>query len=230
MKRIILLIAFCLSLSVIYAQTIDVIHLKNGFDARGMITNRTESQITLQSENGRTLTIDMNEIESMEQEQQVFDPRVLIGRWACYRANGERGKKDKIYDMVISENEGFYAVTYDWILDYDQHSNSLVYSTEKSEDIDVADGIVSYEFHNVTSVSENSGTSRQRQTSKEIHDCNITLRYTEGKLKGSIDCFYYFYAIGNEDYKSVSSALEHGYGRLFADGSGDKWNVYFVKY
>ena len=79
------MIAFCLSLSVIYAQTIDVIHLKNGYDARGTITNHTESQITLQSENGRILTIDMSEIESMEQEQTAFDPRVLIGRWACYR-------------------------------------------------------------------------------------------------------------------------------------------------
>ena len=68
MKRIILLIAFCLSLSAIYAQTIDVIHLKSGFDARGTITNRTKSQITLQSENGRILTIGMSEIESMEQE------------------------------------------------------------------------------------------------------------------------------------------------------------------
>ena len=107
--------AFCLSLSAIYAQTIDVIHLKNGFDARGTITNRTENQITLQSENGRTLTIDLSEIESMEQEQKAFDPRVLIGRWACYKANGDR---DMRFDMEISENEWFYTVSYERFLLY----------------------------------------------------------------------------------------------------------------
>ena len=97
MKKVILLIAFCLSLSAIYAQTIDVIHLKSGFDARGTITNRTENQITLQTENGQTLTINTYDIASMEQEQKAFDPRVLIGRWACYRANGDR---DKRFDIV----------------------------------------------------------------------------------------------------------------------------------
>ena len=219
--------AFCLSLSAIYAQTIDVIHLKNGFDARGTITNRTESQIILQSENGRTLTIDMSEIESMEQEQKAFDPRVLIGRWACYKASGER---DKMFDMEISENEGFYTVTYNWIMDYDNENHSLVYNAEKHEDLEIHDGQISYSFHNVESVSKNVGTSRERQMSKQIYDCNIKLQYIENKLKGSVDCIYYFYAHGNADYKSVQSAIEHGCGKVLADGPGGKWNVYFVKY
>lgn len=62
MKRLLFLIAFCLSLSMIHAQTVNVVHLKSDFDALGTITNRTENQITLQTENGRTLTIDMNEL------------------------------------------------------------------------------------------------------------------------------------------------------------------------
>ena len=227
MKKIIFLIAFCLSLSAIYAQTIDVIHLKNGFDARGTITNRTESQITLQSENGRTLTIDMSDIDSMEQEQKAFDPRVLIGRWACYKANGER---DKMYDMEISENEGFYTVTYDWIMEYDNSNHALVYNAEKHEDIVIQDGQISYEFHNVESVSENIGTNRERQMKKQICDCNISLQYKEGKLKGSIDCYYFFFALGNSNYKTVAAAIKHGCGTVHADGPRGKWNVYFVKY
>lgn len=227
MKRIILLMAFCLSLSAIYAQTIDVIHLKNGFDARGTITNRTESQITLQTENGRVLTLDMSDIDSMEQEQKAFDPRVLIGRWACYKANGER---DKMYDMMISENEGFFTVTYDWLMEYDNENHDLVYNAEKQEDIDVSDGQIFYSFHNVKSVSEDAGTSRERQMAKTIHDCNISLKFIDGKLKGSIDCYYYFFALGNSNYKSVQAAINHGCGTVHADGPGGKWNVYFVKY
>ena len=147
MKRIILLIAFCLSLSTIYAQTIDVIHLKNGFDARGTITNRTESQITLQSENGRTLTIDMSEIESMEQEQKAFDPRVLIGYWRFYYANG---KRNEIFDVQIEESHGFYTAKYKRGIMYNSTDAELVsipdedYTWYQSSDIVINENSISF--------------------------------------------------------------------------------------
>ena len=236
MKRLILLIAFFLSLSAIYAQTIDVIHLKNGFDARGTITNRTESQITLQSENGRTLTIDMNEIESMEQEQQAFDPRVLLGRWACYRANGER---DRTYDMVISENQGFYTVKYVYYINYLSNDNTVKYYphdtpdsfSERAVDIDVENGQISYHFWQLEYLILNYSKSKRRQSVAITNNhCDINLRYIEGKLKGNIDCTQYYHALGCEGYDDLDESLEHGCGTVFADGPGGKWNVYFVKY
>ena len=226
MKRIILLIVFCLSLSAVSAQTIDIVHLKSGLDARGTITEQTESKITIKTETGQTLSFNTDEIASMEQEEKAFDPKVLVGRWACYKANGER---DKMYDMEISENEGFYTVTYDWILEYDNSNHALVYNAEKHEDIEVQNGQISYEFHNVESVSENIGTNRERQMKKQICDCNISLQYKDSKLKGSIDCYYFFFALGNSNYKSVAAAIQHGCGTVHADGPGGKWNVYFVK-
>ena len=231
MKKVILLIAFCLSLSAIYAQTIDVIHLKNGFDARGTITNRTESQIILQSENGRTLTIDMSEIESMEQEQKAFDPRVLIGRWACYKANGER---DARFDMEIDENEGFYKVSYERFLLYQSKGSEVCnYYTHctpysvvmRHEDIDVEDGDVSYYFLRVESSNDES-----HEYERTEYSCDITLKYKDGKLKGNVDCLHHFYAMGNSHYKTIAKAVEHGCGTVFADGPCGKWNVYFVKY
>ena len=102
-KKIVLSVVFCFSLFSIYAQTIDVIYLKNGFDARGTITEHGDSIVTLRTDSGKTLSIKTNEIESVSQEEATFNPKVLIGRWACYKANGER---DKTYDIVISENEG----------------------------------------------------------------------------------------------------------------------------
>lgn len=235
MKRIILLIVFCLSLSAIYAQTIDVIHLKNGFDARGTITNRTESQIILQSENGRTLTIDMSEIESMEQEQKAFDPRVLIGRWICYKANGER---DERYDMEISEHEGFFTVSYIKLLLYYSDDNNVgvfPYATpditaKAHEDIDINDGGFSYYFLNVESTVMYINTRKEHEFRRQEFSCNIDLKYIDGKLKGSVDCLHYFHAMGDSKYGTIADALEHGRGILFADGPCGKWKVYFVKY
>ena len=228
MKRIILLIAFCLSLSAIYAQTIDVIHLKNGFDARGTITNRTESQITLQSENGRTLTINMSEIESMEQEQKAFDPRVLIGRWACYKANGER---DERYDMKIIENEEFYTVEYISIIHFNSNNNKIKFfpydtpitKAPINKDLKYADiekGMVSYHFYQQESCYFNYHQRREGLSLQQRH-CNIELNYKDGKLKGSIDCsnFYHEISYTNSSQEEVVS-----------DGPGGKWNVYFVKY
>ncbi len=231
MKKVILLIAFCLSLSAIYAQTIDVIHLKNGFDARGTITNRTESQITLQSENGRTLTIDMSEIESMEQEQKAFDPRVLIGRWACYKASG---KRDERFDIEISENEGFYTVSYERFLLYQSkgsevcnyYTNCTPFSVVREhKDIDVEDGGVTYYFLRVESSND-----EDHEYERTEYSCDITLKYIDGKLKGRVDCLHYFHALGNSRYKTIAKAIEHGRGTVHADGPGGNWNVYFVKY
>lgn len=235
MKRILLLIAFCLSLSAIYAQTIDIIHLKNGFDARGTITNRTESQITMQTENGRVLTIEMSDIESMEQEEKAFDPRVLIGRWACYKANGER---DERYDMVISENEGFYTVSYKTMLNFVSYDNSLKvfpYDTpnntaDDNRDIEVTEGIVSYYFYQVEWCKMNADSKRRQSINLIKYSCDIDLKYVEGKLKGSIDILNYYHALGCEGYSSVTSSLGDGCGTVFADGPSGKKNVYFVKY
>ena len=167
MKKFVLFIAFFLSFSALYAQTIDVIHLKNGFDAKGTITNRSENHITLQSENGRTLTIDMSEIESMEQEQKKFDPKVLIGRWACYKSNGER---DPRYDMEIRENEGFYTVSYKSTLRYVSYDNNLLgfpsqtpsYTENDDKDIEVEDGKVSYYFYQVEWCKMNADSKRRQ--------------------------------------------------------------------
>lgn len=235
MKRLILFITFFLSLSALYAQTIDVIHLKNGFDARGTITNRTESQITLQSENGRTLTLDLSEIESMEQEQKAFDPRVLIGRWACYKANGER---DERYDMEISENEGFYTVKYKTMLNYVSYDNTIKYFpyntpdniSIKEDDINVENGDLSYYFYQVEWCKMNARSTRRQSISIIKYNCDINIRYNEGKLKGSINIVNYYHALGCDGYDSVASSLKDGCGTVYSDGPSGKKNVYFVKY
>lgn len=206
MKRIILLIAFCLSLSVIYAQTIDVVHLKSGFDAKGTITEQTESQITLQTENGKTLTINMSEIDSMEQEEKAFDPRVLIGRWACYKASGER---DSRYDMEICEHEGFFTVSYPSYITF--HDNTPQIS-KSNKDIDVENNKVSYSTKQFE--CRISGSGRKQTKCAEYYECDMDLKYVDDKLKGSIDCTHYCLSID---------------GTIYQKGPLGKWNIYFVK-
>jgi len=231
MKRIILLIAFCLSLSAIYAQTIDVIHLKNGFDARGTITNRTESQITLQSENGRTLTIDMSEIESMNQEQKAFDPRVLIGYWKFFYSNGER---EDCFDIQIEENHGFYTAKYKRCLMYNSSDASLASIPSnvyyRSSDIVINDNTISFGISCVQSYNHYVGTNREYEGMHVIDNYDFSLNYVNGELVGVGTCNKHWRAFGNSRYETVLDAHEKGRANVIEDSSFGQCNVYFVKY
>ena len=211
MKKVVLSLLLCFMASAIYSQTIDVIHLKNGLDARGTIIDRTESQITVQIENGRTLSFDMSEIDSMEQEQKAFDPRVLIGRWACYKANGERDKK---CDIEIKENAGFYTVNYDKMLIYMNKSTTLnsvsPATVGDSRDIDVKDGTVAFTFYRIERNFVNCG-SRNEYESMIIHYHRIfNLEYEDGKLKGFVECVDYWVATGNTYYSTALLSRKNG--------------------
>lgn len=226
MRKLILLLLFCLSLSAIYAQTIDIVHLKSGLDARGTITEQTESKITIKTETGQTLSFNMDEIASMEQEEKAFDPKVLVGRWTCYKASGER---DRTYDMEIRENEGFYSVSYDYWLNYYSDDGSLCSHlncdpkevAKQNKDIDVTEGNVSYRFKQTENCWIYANSRKEHVGVLFKYTCDIDLRYIDGKLKGSIDCsnFYQEISYTNIDQEEVVS-----------DGPGGKWNVYFVKY
>ena len=219
MKKTILFIICCISFLSVSAQTIDIIHLKNGLDARGTITNRTESQITIQTDNGRVLTFDMGDIESMEQEQKAFDPKVLIGRWACYKANGER---DSRFDIEISENEGFYTVSYGRFVGFESNDGTIklfpydtpIYCGNANIDIEVGKGEVSYYFFRSENSTIYAHTRNERVAGIERYSCNVSLKYIDGKLKGKVDCLEHYCKLNTVECN---------------DSPGGKWNVYFVK-
>ena len=233
MKKLLLSWLFCLSFSVIYAQTIDVIHLKNGFDARGTITNRTESQITLQSENGKTLSIDMSEIESMEQEQKAFDPRVLIGYWRFYYSNGER---NEIFDVKINENHGFYTAKYKRGLMYNSRDGALAskpdddYTWYQDANIEINDNIISFGVVCVQSYNHYVGTSREFEGMHVIDDYDFTLNYVDGELVGEGVCNKHWRAFGNKRYESVLDAHEYGEANVIEDTNSGYVKCYFEKY
>lgn len=215
------------------AQAIEVVRLKNGFEAKGTITSRTESSIVLQTENGKTLTISNDDIESIGQENMTFDPKILVGQWYCYKANGERDKK---YDFIISENEGFYIVRYIHFLSFNSIDNTIKYYpryspddfSERDVDVSIDDGNFSFHFWQLERLTLNSQSKRMSISLRSTH-CDFDLKFLDGRLKGRIDCTHYYNAVGCPGYDDVSESLDDGCGTVFADGPGGKWNVYFVK-
>ena len=142
--------------------------------------------------------------------------------------------------MVISENEGFYSVSYVYYLQYFSETNRLCThydddcvprdAIQQSKDIDVNDGKVSYRFKQKEYCWIYADSKREHVGMMFEFTSDVDLKYIDGKLKGSIDCLHYYEASGNERYRFVEYALEAGRGTVGADGYGGKWNVYFVKY
>lgn len=174
----------------------------------------------------------MSEIESMEQEQKAFDPRVLIGRWACYKANGER---DNRYDFIISENEGFYTISYDKYVTYENCGGSWANKTpscniQANIDYESDDGIVSFYFFKIIEDYEGPSGINSYCAFQEQLSCDIDLKYIDGKLKGSMDILNYYLAQGHPNYHSMREAIQDRRGKVLSEGPGGKRNVYYVKY
>ena len=234
-KKLVLSLLFCISLSVMSAQTMEIVHLKNGFDAKGTVVERNDSIVTLKTETGKTVTINAKDIESVEQEKPAFDPKVFIGKWACYKASGERISD---YDIEIKENQGFYTVNCEATKGYESNSDFIggpegvpAFVSKKDFDIEIDDkGNVIYYYRRVCAgISKAKSKTRSYQSFQICDDIVVSFKYNESKLVGFIDCTNHYYAWGHYNYFFVQDALDAGRGRIMADGPGEKWKVYFVK-
>lgn len=229
MKKVVLSLLLCFMASAIYSQTIDVIHLKSGLDARGTIISRTENQITVQIENGKTLSFDMTDIESMEQEEAAFNPRALIGRWHFYYSNG---KRDELFDVQIEYNHGLYTAKYKRGISYPSSTAALGETPEyiwyESTDIDFTDNIT-FRVCCVQSYEHYSGSNREYEGMHVIDDYVFSLKYVDEKLVGEGICIKHWRAFGNSKYETVVEANDHGCAKVIESNNSGGWKCYFMK-
>ncbi len=69
MKKLLLLVALCFCASVASAQTIGIVHLKNGECIRGIITERNSNKLlNVQTSDGSTFVYSFNEVEKITKE------------------------------------------------------------------------------------------------------------------------------------------------------------------
>ncbi len=218
-----------------YAQSVKIIHLKSGLDARGTITESNDSIVRLQTESGKTVSIYTIDIESMEEEKSAFDPKVLVGKWKCYKASGERISD---YDFEIKENRGFYTLEYKEFIGYKSNKGFIggPESTpcevdNKNIDVNIdANGEISFGLvQTIMGISDANSSRKAYQSFIIVDDIVINLRYNVGELIGNIDCLNHTYAHGHYNYFLISEAIEEGRGRIISDGPGDKYMVYFIK-
>ena len=80
MKKLLLLVALCFCASVASAQTIEIVHLKNGGRIRGIITGQIPNkQLKIQTSDGNVFVYSFDEIEKIAKELPGQEPVSAFG-------------------------------------------------------------------------------------------------------------------------------------------------------
>ncbi len=80
MKKLLLLVALCLCASVALAQTIEIVHLKNGSRIRGIITEQVPNKhLKIQTSDGNLFVYTFDEVEKITKELPGQEPVSAFG-------------------------------------------------------------------------------------------------------------------------------------------------------
>ena len=159
-------------------------------------------------------------------------PENLCGIWRFHTSDGRSSKFDKVYDIVISENQGFYSVNFVIVDRYDADERNGLPDTpsmvfREDADIRFKDNVVC--FHTIYNDVKYGSDGAQAVHSKAEYDYELILE--NGVLKGVRKCTYEFWAAGNSDYHTVMEAVSNGYGKVYVNCTGNcgTANVYFTR-
>ncbi len=112
MKKLLLVVALCLCTSVALAQTIEVVHLKNGSRIRGIITEQVPNKhLKIQTSDGNLFVYTFDEVEKITKELPGQEPVSAFGNrrnntyTSSFRPHYEGGA-DLGYSIGVSSIDG----------------------------------------------------------------------------------------------------------------------------
>ncbi len=118
MKKLLLLVALCLCTSVALAQTIEIVHLKNGSRIRGIITEQVPNKhLKIQTSDGNLFVYTFDEVEKITKELPGQEPVSAFG----YRRNNAyassfrphyEGGVDFGYSIGVGDGDGTGRVSF----------------------------------------------------------------------------------------------------------------------
>lgn len=107
MKKLIIIIQILfLTVSMASAQSGRVkVTMLNGMSATGTVESRSNGVLQFRTDEGKTLSINMADVETIAQAKEEFDPKMMIGRWKFHYGDGETCP---LLDIRIYEDHGRY--------------------------------------------------------------------------------------------------------------------------
>ena len=107
MKKLIIIIQILfLTVSIAFAQSGRVkVTMLNGMSATGTVESRSNGVLQFRTDEGKILSINMADVETIAQAKEEFDPKMMVGRWKFHYGDG---KTCPLLDIRIYEDHGRY--------------------------------------------------------------------------------------------------------------------------
>lgn len=169
--------------------------------------------------------------QSIIANKDALIPENLCGKWTYHAYDGDT---EKLFDIVISENNGFFTVEFSSLFQHNINKDGTLsmddpsFTLEKTADISFNDDTICFStIHNKVHFSE-------RDKCQWYHfkvEFNYELVLENGRLKGGSKCTRRFEAMGHTDYRYVADAVKAGRGNVSSNCTGNcgTYKVYFTK-
>lgn len=152
----------------------------------------------------------------------------ISGNWYAYDAEGNRIERMDIMIVYNDDLEYYYAHFPEWVTSFQGergYDNGIgkpgeekVMLYNKSRIIFTSDSSFTFSMHTLRDIVYNG---RQMFVVHYWYDLDIRFIPNKNKIVGYGKKTGVYEAMGNKKYKSVSEAVEHGYGTVSVDCSGD---------
>lgn len=152
----------------------------------------------------------------------------ISGNWYAYDAEGNRIERMDIMIVYNDDLEDYYAHFSEWVTSFQGergYDNGIgkpgeekVMLHNKSRIIFTSDSLFNFSMHILRDIVYNG---RQVYVLHHWYDLNLRYIPQKNKIVGYGNKTRVYEAMGNNNYKSVSEAIEHGRGNVGIDCSGD---------
>lgn len=226
MKRLIIIQLLFLTVSMAFAQSGRVkVTMLNGMSATGTVESRSNGVLQFRTDEGKMLSINMADVETIAQAKEEFDPKMMVGRWKFHYGNGETLP---LLDIRIYEDHGrYYAEENDFVNKSvgpngeipDTHTPNQDTLKEGRSIEYTSDGNIKFYLLCIMRVM-NGG----EQEMIFRYEYTIKAKWVNGSIVGDAEIIRVFHGVG---YKK---GAEFNCAQVWTDRKSGKFEIYYDRY
>lgn len=226
MKRLIIIQLLFLTVSVALAQSGRVkVTMLNGMSATGTVESRSNGVLQFRTDEGKILSINMADVETIAQAKEEFDPKMMIGRWKFHYGDGETLP---LLDIRIYEDHGRYYAEENYFANKSLGPNGEVPDTDtpdqhtlkRGQSIEyTSDGNIKFYLLCIMRVM-NGG----EQEMIFRYEYAIKAKWDNGSIVGDADIIRVFHGVGYQ------KGAEFNCAQVWTDRKKGQVEIYYDRY